>query len=375
MLNQIILGDCREILKTLPDNSVNCCVTSPPYFGLRDYGTAEWEVGEIDCKHNIGGRQQVPQTKHKAAAVSIVAGGNRGAGKTCLICGSVRVDGQIGLEETPAEYIETLLEVFKEVKRVLRPDGTVWLNLGDSYAAGKAGRTDYGTGDLTSTLGPKENGLPNNSRPGPVIQRKAPKGYKPKQLLGIPWRVAFALQDDGWFLRSDIIWHKPNPMPESVTDRPTKAHEYIFLLTKSSKYYYDADAIREQNADPNRKRFSAGKRVASDEYKEATGDKHRGFKNLEDMPGAGRNKRTVWTIPSQPYSGSHFATFPEKLIEPCVLAGCPVGGVILDPFGGSGTVARVANRHSRNSILIELNPEYLKLIDQRTDKVQVRMAI
>jgi DNA modification methylase len=215
MLIQTLQGDCREILKTLPDNSVNCCVTSPPYFGLRDYGTAEWEGGQVECQHNTGGRRQVPQTKHKAAAISIVAGGNRGAGKTCIICGAIRIDGQIGLEETLGEYVSNLLEVFKEVKRVLRPDGTLWLNLGDTYSTdGKWG-------------GGKTNAGKNyTSFAGGYRSIKKETGLAGKQLLGIPWRVAFALQDDGWWLRSDIIWHKPNAMPESVLDRPSKSHEY-----------------------------------------------------------------------------------------------------------------------------------------------------
>jgi DNA modification methylase len=235
-------------------------------------------------------------------------------------------------------------------------------------------------GDTYSTDGKWGGGKTNagknyTSFAGGYRSIKKETGLAGKQLLGIPWRVAFALQDDGWFLRSDIIWHKPNPMPESVTDRPSKSHEYIFLFTKSANYYYDAASIREPNADPNRKNFTMSKRVSSDEYKNATGDNHRGFKNLEKMAGAGRNKRSVWTVASQPYYGSHFATFPEKLIEPCILAGCPTGGTVLDPFAGSGTTLRVAAKHSRNAIGIELNSSYLKLIDERTDKVQVRMAI
>jgi DNA modification methylase len=319
MLIQTLQGDCREILKTLPDNSVNCCVTSPPYFGLRDYGAA----------------------------------------------------GQIGLEETPAEFVRVMVEVFKEVKRVLRPDGTLWLNLGDTYSTdGKwgGGKTNAGK-NYTSFAGgyrsiKKETGLPG------------------KQLLGIPWKVAFALQDDGWFLRSDIIWHKPNPMPESVLDRPTKSHEYIFLLTKFSKYYYDAASIREPLKPKTLTTFGTTRKekkndqtglVKSNNWNKTSPE--RKPKLNEDGEIAGANKRTVWTVARQSYEGSHFATFPEKLIEPCILAGCPAGGTVLDPFGGSGTTGRVAVKHGRNAILIELNPEYHKLIDQRTDKVQVKMAI
>lgn len=308
MIIQTLQGDCREVLKTLPADSVNCVVTSPPYFGLRDYG----------------------------------------------------VDGQIGLEETPAEYVAALVEVFREVKRVLRADGTVWLNLGDSYAANRGYQ-------VTPT---KHKSLDF----GRANASKIPEGLKPKDLIGIPWRVAFALQDDGWYLRSDIIWHKPNPMPESVTDRPTKSHEYIFLLTRSSKYYYDADAIREPLAEVT----LADKRLGAS----GTGRDRYSSDGLASCPSGftganmnGRNKRTVWTVATQPFSGSHFATFPEKLIEPCILAGCPAGGTVLDPFGGSGTTAKVAIKHGRNAILIELNPAYHNLIDQRTDKVQIQMEM
>lgn len=356
MLIQTLQGDCREVLKGLADNSVNCCVTSPPYFGLRDYGTAEWEGGEPGCQHNTGGRKQVPQTKHKAAAVSIVAGGNRGASKTCIVCGAIRIDGQIGLEETPAEYVQTLLDVFREVKRILRPDGTCWLNLGDTWSTdGKWG-------------GGKTNAGKNyTSFAGGYRSIKKETGLAGKQLIGIPWRVAFALQDDGWWLRSEIIWAKPNAMPESVTDRPSKAHEQLFLLTKSAKYFYDYEAIREPQVKGNAgSGFSTGK-TAIHQLNRAS--------NNERIEDGFRNKRSVWTVPSQPYSGSHFATFPEKLIEPCILAGCPVGGTVLDPFGGSGTTGRVAAKFERNAILIELNPEYHKLIDERTDKVQVKMVI
>jgi DNA modification methylase len=319
MLIQSLQGDCREILKTLPDNSVNCCVTSPPYFGLRDYGA----------------------------------------------------DGQIGLENTVGEYVGALVEVFKEVKRVLRTDGTCWLNLGDSYIGYKGEKLNNTGKRGTGEFSPIPKG-----RPGLMPATPQSEGLGQKQLIGVPWRVAFALQDDGWWLRSEIIWHKPNAMPESVTDRPTKAHEQIFLLTKSSKYYYDADTIREKT----------GKETALEDYSDIKAKGSWVSGGLEYYAGQnktqprvthplGRNKRSVWTVASQPYSGSHFATFPEKLIEPCILAGCPAGGTVLDPFGGSGTTGRVAVKHGRNAILIELNPEYHKLIDERTDKVQVKMAI
>lgn len=314
---QTLQGDCREVLKTLPDNSVNCCVTSPPYYGLRDY-----------C-----------------------------------------VDGQIGLEETPAEYVAALVEVFREVKRVLRPDGTVWLNLGDSYASGGMSNPSS-----KSTLGGgKDRGAADYN-----ITRAIPQGFKPKDLIGIPWRVAFALQDDGWYLRSEIIWYKPNAMPESVTDRPTRCHEQLFLFTKSRNYYYDIDAIRETSVinsqDEAVKR--AGTYKAYENWEDKKGYRGSGGlgRDIKYNP-LGRNKRTVWTVATQPYSGSHFAVFPEKLIEPCILAGCPAGGTVLDPFAGSGTTGKVTIKHGRNAILIELNPDYHQLINQRTDKVQTQMEM
>jgi DNA modification methylase len=419
----ILSGDCRDILHTLPAQSVHCVVTSPPYFGLRDYGTV----------------------------------------------------GQLGLEETPAEYVAALVEVFREVRRVLRPDGTCWLNLGDSYAANRSYQvtpTKYKSLDF-----------------GKSNANKVPEGLKPKDLIGIPWRVAFALQEDGWYLRSDIIWAKPNPMPESVTDRPTKSHEYIFLLTKSERYFYDHLAIKEK---------STGREIFGNMGKKVVINSDRNDQTSQNLEiSETRNKRTVWTVATKPYSGAHFATFPEKLVEPCILAGCPsracehcgaawkriaqrsrvtfkrgfdpsritgragfnrerpglsdtyvlgipqselagnlrvaatgrldemrnlfgskwdhwtrtdeggarvptfedakqladllgieipfdgqAGGLrpgckcpgntgsgvgtVLDPFGGSGTVGAVAKRMGRHSVLIELNPDYLPLIEERT---------
>lgn len=299
---KILNGDCREILPTLEAQSVHCCVTSPPYFGLRDYG----------C------------------------------------------DGQIGLEQTPEKYVAALVGVFREVHRVLRDDGTLWLNLGDSYA----------------TQAGKGNNVPQtkwqaNSYPESAAHRSLDCGVKPKNLLGIPWRVAFALQADGWYLRSDIIWSKPNPMPESVTDRPTKAHEYLFLLAKQERYYYDHEAVKEP-ADP--KNFRACPTARRDTPPGTATDS--GFANGRYYET--RNKRSVWTTPTTPYNGAHFAVFPPKLIEPCILAGCPEGGTVLDCFGGSGTTGRVAIENRRNAILIELNPEYVGLQKQRTSNVQIR---
>jgi len=339
---QIINGDCREILKTLPDQSVHCCVTSPPYFGLRDYGH----------------------------------------------------DGQIGLEQTPDAFVAELVAVFREVRRVLRDDGTVWLNLGDSYAAQRGG-----THQPAETLAGGNGG---KTADGERVNRDRHDGYNPtrlaskiglkhKDLVGIPWRVAFALQSDGWYLRQDIIWHKPNPMPESVTDRCTKAHEYIFLLSKSAKYYFDSEAIAEPVALSSIERLSqpnlesqqgstrvpgktngnmkavnprfGGQKYGDDDAKQS---RTKSGNEWAGNASGKRNKRSVWTVTTKPYKGAHFATFPPDLIAPCILAGCPTGGTVLDPFGGSGTTGEVAERHGRKAILIELNPKYIDLMKQRT---------
>lgn len=294
---QVLAGDCRDVLTDLERGSVQTCVTSPPYFGLRDYGHGE----------------------------------------------------QIGLEPTPAEFVDSLVTAFRAVRDVLADDGTVWLNLGDSYAGGGCGARD-------PERWPKQSR--NDHMP---VHAKAATGLKNKDLLGIPWMVAFALRADGWYLRSDIIWAKPNPMPESVQDRPTKAHEYLFLLSKSPRYFYDAGAIREPHARTwdeetnGRGSISFGGNTRP--------NKHNNLPVLPHPEGA--NKRTVWTVATQPYSGAHFATFPPKLIEPCILAGCPEGGTVLDPFSGAGTTGMVALRHNRSYIGVELNPEYAELSRRR----------
>jgi DNA modification methylase len=280
---------------------VQTCITSPPYFGLRDYGVA----------------------------------------------------GQIGLEQTPAAYVAEMVAVFREVRRVLREDGTMWLNLGDSYCSigHKKSHSGFGTTGLAGGIGQEHS---------PLRRENNGDGMKHKDLIGIPWRVAFALQADGWYLRSDIIWHKPNPMPESVTDRPTRSHEYIFLLSKSARYYYDGAAIEEPSVYPcdNRKARSSitDKRMPTAII---------GGVRPGDATYPTRNKRDVWTVATQPYAAAHFATFPPKLIEPCILAGCPAGGVVLDPFAGAGTTLLVAKKHGRQSIGIELNAAYCSLIVDR----------
>lgn len=355
---RVITGDCRDVLAGLDAGSVHTCITSPPYFGLRDYGTGSWEGGDPECSH-----AKVVDAA-SAVASSTLGGGKKSTGHTqegfkgaCGRCGALRVDSQIGLEPSPDEFVAALVAVFRDVRRVLRDDGTVWLNLGDSYANG--GGPTQPHRDTAGGFGgsPGTRGTQGYAASG-ALERPVSigGGVKPKDLLGIPWLVAFALRADGWYLRSEIIWHKPNPMPESVTDRPTKAHEQVFLLSKSPRYYYDADAIRE-DAECDRLRGPAlhGDAVSTN-----------GNAGLARRESHGvRNKRTVWTIATQPYSGAHFATFPPKLIEPCVLAGCPEGGTVLDPFNGAGTAGLVALRHNRSYIGIELNPEYADLARQR----------
>lgn len=327
----IICGDAAEVLRNMPSESVNCCVTSPPYYGLRDYGT----------------------------------------------------DGQIGLEETPEEYIERLVEIFREVRRVLRDDGTLWLNIGDSYAGSGKGRYKDG---IARNSG-KKQGTNAGTVVGVLRKTTAASGCKPKDLIGIPWMLAFALRADGWYLRQDIIWEKTNPMPESVRDRCTKSHEYIFLLSKSPKYYYDAEAIAEPCADSSLRRYAEDieHQKGSERVPGKTNGNMKavlpryGGKKYSDHPEEfyrtksgelydfrpRRNKRDVWTVSTTPFKGAHFAVFPEKLVEPCVLAGCPVGGVVLDPFAGSGTTGVVARKNGRGFFGIELNESYCEMARRR----------
>lgn len=315
-VNQVLNGNSLEILKTFPDESIDCVITSPPYYGLRDYGMEE----------------------------------------------------QFGLEETPELYIDNLVTLFREVKRVLKNTGTLWLNLGDSFWSNRSKN-----GQDWTQVGSK-NGKQSLRAGG-----KHHQFYKPKDLMGMPWRVAFALQQDGWYLRSDIIWHKPNVIPESVVDRPTKCHEYMFLLSKSEKYFYDYEAIKEESVykewDPvmgslgafgnNQSRIRENKEKGSFQGKH--GDDN--FRAIRDK----RNKRDVWKVAVKPYKGAHFATYPVELIEPCILAGCPEGGTVLDPFFGSGTTGVAAVKHRRNYIGIELNPSYINLANERIDATQINL--
>jgi len=358
-INQVICGDCLEVLRAMPDESVNCCITSPPYWGLRDYGTAKWVGGDENCDHietlnkHGGQRANRNQNGYKKLYMDI-----------CKICGAKRIDSQFGLEKTPEEYVAKLVEVFREVRRVLRKDGTLWLNLGDSYAGSNG--TGGNPGDKQWT----QPGSRQKSRPN------IPQNLKPKDLVGIPWRVAFALQADGWYLRQDIIWHKPNPMPESVTDRCTKAHEYVFLLSKNAKYYYDGGAIGEPlSVAPHR----PGNNLHSDKI---SGPNDRGgHSQWEDTKertwckSGYRNRRSVWTVTTKPSKEAHFAMFPPDLIEPMVLAGCPEGGIILDPFMGAGTTGMVAKQNYRNYIGIELNEKYIEMAQKRIDSTLVNKKL
>jgi DNA modification methylase len=302
-MNKIEFGDCRETMRKWASQGVKAqtCVTSPPYYGLRDYGH----------------------------------------------------EGQIGLEETPEEYIKAMVEVFQCVWDVLEDDGTLWLNIGDSYAGNNSRASNNGRAGF------------GNAREK-VVNRTG-EGLKTKDLIGIPWMLAFALRADGWYLRQDIVWHKPNPMPESVQDRCTKAHEYIFLLTKSQKYYYDHEAIKE----PVKEDWGTRDRANGKYHNEGTGlQPHSGLEKSYEMA----NKRSVWSVPVKPYTGAHFAVFPSELIEPCILAGAPLGGIVLDPFMGSGTTAQVAQDLGRQYIGCELNPAYGKLQKKRTAQTSLDFA-
>lgn len=302
---EIITGDALESLRQLPDCCCSTCVTSPPYFGLRDYGE----------------------------------------------------NGQIGLEKTPNEYIDRLVEVFREVRRVLRDDGTLWINIGDSYATRS-----------------RDNPPRNTRNKSGHTEKKTPSGYKYKDLIGIPWLLAFALRADGWYLRADIIWHKPNAMPESAKDRPTRAHEYIFLLSKSERYYYDAEAVREPAVGfdksntrrrGNSRTFRGGGAYTHNQAADNSARVERKSHGLVQNEDGKRNRRSVWTVATRPYKGAHFATFPEELVRPCILAGSRPGDIVLDPFAGSGTTGAVAIQEGREFIGIEINPTYSEMIEQR----------
>ena len=441
MVNTIFNDECIQGLAKLPKESINCCVTSPPYWGLRDYGTGSWEGGDPECSHKreskcsdstIGGHTKFQEMGGVGDAIYK---------SICNRCGAKRIDEQLGLEDTPEEYVDNLVKLFMEIKRVLKKDGTVWLNLGDSYVSGK-GRYS----SVQQTISKKPRCEPLDGRRPDLRHHKY---LKDKDLAGIPWRVAFALQADGWYLRQDIIWHKPNPMPESVTDRCTKSHEYIFLLTKSSQYYFDSHAIHEKSTTfqprvpgvvRNRELgYNSKVNLNPEAYKRnIKGDmSERGvtrtteglkLKAHEELTSETKNKRSVWTVNTKPYSDAHFAVYPQKLIEPCIKAGCPEfvckkcgvprerivekgdfiqtggsrvknttlsdeqkqgtgyhaikdagwtncgcnagwePGIVLDPFMGSGTTAVVARKLGRNYVGFELNEDYLKIAERRLYK-------
>jgi DNA modification methylase len=348
------------MLPTLEAGSVQCCVTSPPYWGLRDYGTATWEGGDVGCDHYPPQSQGENGQRADRTFTAVVP-----YKLLCAKCGARRIDSQLGLESTPEEYVAKMVAVFREVWRVLRDDGTLWLNMGDSYATSNpAGRRDSGNGTSQKFGDHEINGSFG-------VSTRANAGLKPKDLCMMPARLAMALQSDGWYLRSDIIWNKPNPMPESCTDRPTKAHEYIFLLAKQEKYFYAAEAIREavsmtEGAIGRRKSFDTSK-IIKELVLKANGSRPGGPPGERDPDATHRNKRSVWTVATQPYSEAHFATFPEEIPKLCILAGSKPGDIILDPFAGSGTTGQVAIELGRKAILIELNPQYVGLIRDRTN--------
>ena len=405
-MDKIEFGDCRETMRRWKEQGVKAqtCVTSPPYYGLRDYGTAKWEGGDAMCDHRADGeRRQIPhgdgrpvETDSYANVRALIPGAGANFKSVCGKCGARRIDAQIGLEETPEAYIKAMVEVFRCVWDVLADDGTLWLNLGDSYSRapekGGSGTPNgrniemmgYGAAQ-SAKVGSSDGAVGHADRPGSRAGSLAAK-----QLIGIPWRVAFALRADGWYLRQDIIWHKPNPMPESVQDRCTKAHEYIFLLSKSQKYYFDNEAIAEPLASASIARLSqanlenqkgsdrvpgktngnmkaVGPRFGGDKYGNDDSEKSRTKSGNEWTPNetGTRNKRSVWTVTTKPYKGAHFATFPTDLITPCILAGAPAGGIVLDPFMGSGTTAAVAIANGRDYLGCELNPAYKELQDAR----------
>lgn len=426
MTVRFLVGDVRDVLRTLDDESIDCCVTSPPYWGLRDYGTASWEGGDTACDHVVG---EIRKGVNLAKSVVSTRGGGKKVAEipqllakgTCPKCGAQRLDRQIGLEPTLGEHIDVMVDVMREIRRVLKPAGTLWLNYGDCYATTPNGRSAAdtkaaGSDDRTfrdkpfSTVGP----IYRHKRLGRGAGRwgggnNFDPSLKPKDLCMVPNRLAIALQEDGWWVRSEIIWAKPNPMPESIKDRPATAHEKIFMLSKAPRYFYDALAVRRPAAEATEARLAqdidaqagstrahagakpngvmkavGGRRRADSfarEHKASGGEHGQKPQHRPDrddtayLRGEGRSLRNyepapveVWNVATQPFTEAHFATFPPELAERCILAGCPVGGVVLDPFGGAGTTGLVADRLQRNAILVELNPEYVDIARRRISR-------
>ena len=357
-------GNCIDKIKELEDNSIDCVVSSPPYFGLRDYGTAQWQGGDLNCNHISAKHKSRYDYDLSKAQTGTHAGAKKGTDQAkweniCPDCGAKRIDEQFGLEKSYQDYLANTVKVFETFKPKLKDTATIWWNVGDSYSSGLRKSTTN-----QSLRGSKDYG---------VTRTPVQNGIKEKDLLMIPNRVAIALQEAGWYIRSEIIWHKPNPMPESVRDRPTSAHEKIWLITKNKKYYYDAESIKEPFAQGTRLRYHNQK----DNLKNQKGSfvAHAGAKSNGPMKpvisGNKRNKRNVWTVTTKPFKGAHFATFPKDLIEPCIKAGCPEGGIVLDPFAGAGTTGLVAKENNRDAILIELNGEYLAMAKKRIEAVLV----
>jgi len=351
MKDTILFGDCKETLSEFLPQSARTCVTSPPYYGLRDYGTATWIGGDPNCNHRRDSKVKPENcnTGHKNHD-EMYGVGDAIYKTVCPKCGAIRQDSQIGLEETPEEYIDNLVNVFKKVRDVLTDDGTLWVNLGDSYFNYRPGK---GQSYPKQSVSKTKQDLPDEcNKRGNKLD-----GLKEKDLIGIPWLFAFAMRNDGWYLRQDIIWYKPNPMPESVRDRCTKSHEYIFLFSKNKKYHYDNEAIKEPAKDWGTRDRTNGKY-----HNEGTGlSPHTGL--TKSYPT--KNKRSVWSVTVKPYKEAHFATYPPDLIEPCILAGSEEGDTVIDPFMGAGTTAAVAKSLNRHYIGCELNEDYGKLIQKR----------
>ncbi len=429
MSTRIMVGDVREQLKLLPDESVHCVVTSPPYWALRDYGTATWEGGDAGCDHRSPtmreGRDENRAMLAGSAATNNMQLLNAVSAGKCGKCGAIRADSQLGLEPTPQLHVEAMVDVFREVKRVLRKDGVCWVNYGDSYAGSINGRS----AEDTKAIGNDDRTFRNK----PI--NNAAGGLKPKDLCGVPFRFALAMQDAGWWWRSCLPWVKRNGMPESITDRPASSVEYVFMFTKSARYWYDASAVRRELADASVDRLAqdiegqAGSlranggaktngamKAVGGKKQDGHGRRHAGFNarwdekekaarsrgvpprhaqyensdqpGLDDVERGSRNFRNsdlffeslagphglltdadgnplALDVPPQPFRGAHFATFPPKLIEPLIKAGCPEGGTLLDPFGGAGTSGMVAHRLGRHAILIELNPVSVEISRDR----------
>jgi len=359
-MNKVFFGECRDSMRKMAKDGikVQSCITSPPYYGLRDYGTGTWLGGDENCSHKRDSKySENTITGHANKELTV---GDAIYKTKCPKCGAVRQDLQIGLEESPQQFIDNLVEVFACVWDLLEDDGTLWVNLGDSYYNYRPGK---GQALSKQTVANNDQDLPQKcARRGNKLEE-----YKEKDLMGMPWRLAFALQDFGWHLRQDIIWHKPNPMPESVKDRCTKSHEYIFLLSKKPHYYFDNEAIKEDahtTDDTNRDRDSTRLNNTPGRTRMA---------GLKTNHYETKNKRDVWTVATKPYSGAHFAVYPEELIEPCVLASTKVGDIVLDPFFGSGTTGAVAQKLGRKWIGCELNQQYESLQNERLSQQSMEL--